>query len=301
MHEGLLKDAGRRRRVVDDHMFNPGLAQFPHARFRLQVFTAPGLRPVAVATQTAGEGPSLINGAEQYAQAAWRQTCPQELRPPIWVQRFLMDEAAPGRYAAQWVELEVVDGVVQPALRGCGVTEQELAELVGQSVDLGRGDRAEVERPVEPVMVLEPTPVVTLPRPDRDADRACRPAGISRRQVWIRQLRPRRGGTDCCWYHGGDWHEVSAAAIEALSQAHAAGVEDEDLALEALRRAKRTGWDGWRWEALESLLIDPIQVDEEAPDRHVNGRHRTQAMLEAGVRRTVVGHWPRYPAGSPPT
>jgi hypothetical protein len=39
---------------------------------RVQLFTAPGHRPVAVVTQRAEEGPSLTNWAERYAAAVWQ-------------------------------------------------------------------------------------------------------------------------------------------------------------------------------------------------------------------------------------
>ncbi|MGW4789515.1 hypothetical protein [Streptomyces sp. NPDC004230] len=60
-----------RRLSVDDHMFTaPGLP----GTFRLQRFTAPGARPVAVATQIAGaEGMGLMNGAERFAGAVWER------------------------------------------------------------------------------------------------------------------------------------------------------------------------------------------------------------------------------------
>jgi hypothetical protein len=39
-------------------------------------------------------------------------------------------------------------------------------------------------------------------------------------------------------------------------------------------------------DALRTLVLDPIQVEDRD---FINGRHRTQALLEAGVRRSVVG------------
>ncbi len=67
----LRLHAGPRTRSVDEHMF-----RVDRSSFRLQLFTAPGLRPVAVATQTVGEGASLMNRAERFAEAIWQRHCP---------------------------------------------------------------------------------------------------------------------------------------------------------------------------------------------------------------------------------
>jgi hypothetical protein len=43
----------------------------------------------------------------------------------------------------------------------------------------------------------------------------------------------------------------------------------------------------------ESLLRDPIQPGrgEDGRGYYVNGRHRSQAMLDTGVSRTLVASW----------
>ncbi|MFD5065758.1 hypothetical protein, partial [Streptomyces sp. NPDC058394] len=62
--------AAARWRTVDEHMFTvPGLP----GTFRLQLFTAPGARSVAVVTQHVGEGMGLMNGAERFAAAVWER------------------------------------------------------------------------------------------------------------------------------------------------------------------------------------------------------------------------------------
>jgi hypothetical protein len=45
-------------------LFRAPTATGHEANFRLQLFTGPGTRPVAVATQTTGEGMCLANAAE---------------------------------------------------------------------------------------------------------------------------------------------------------------------------------------------------------------------------------------------
>lgn len=60
------------------------------ATFRLQLFTAPRGRPVAVVIQWAGEGVGLINEGERYAEAVWLRHCPAEPGPPVWIERLLL-------------------------------------------------------------------------------------------------------------------------------------------------------------------------------------------------------------------
>jgi hypothetical protein len=58
-----------RQRTSDEHMFQLPAGARWRLTFRLQLFTAPGARPVAVATQMtgAGDGASLTNAAEHCA------------------------------------------------------------------------------------------------------------------------------------------------------------------------------------------------------------------------------------------
>jgi hypothetical protein len=70
------------QRVVDDHMFAAGEGALRSATFRLQLYTAPGTRPVAVVVQSHGEGPSVFNAAERYAEAVWQRCCPTCVRVP---------------------------------------------------------------------------------------------------------------------------------------------------------------------------------------------------------------------------
>jgi hypothetical protein len=56
VRELLASHAGARQRVADDYMFTVTRDGYRVGTFRLQLFTAPGTRPVAVATQTAGRG-----------------------------------------------------------------------------------------------------------------------------------------------------------------------------------------------------------------------------------------------------
>jgi hypothetical protein len=50
-------------------------------------------------------------------------------------------------------------------------------------------------------------------------------------------------------------------------------------------------WPPRWWRPPRSLLLDPIQPERSSPGGYINGRHRAQAMLDDGVRRTVVARW----------
>lgn len=84
----LLAEAAPRERAIDDHMFAVDRRRRHPATFRLQLFTTPHARPVAVVTQQAGEGAGLINEGERYAEAVWQRHCPAEPGPPVWLTDF---------------------------------------------------------------------------------------------------------------------------------------------------------------------------------------------------------------------
>ena len=61
----------------NDRMFTAGESWGIPCTFRLQLFTANGHRPVALATQTADEGTSLTNAAERCAARVWELHTPE--------------------------------------------------------------------------------------------------------------------------------------------------------------------------------------------------------------------------------
>ena len=106
-----------------------------------------------------------------------------------------------------------------------------------------------------------------------------------------RQMAPRRGARDYCWYHSGDWHRVSALAIQLAREAQRAGTAFEDVPGYAREHADRLDLIQWERESLDSLLYDTVRPYRPLRDRTLgynNGQHRAQAMLDAGVRRTLV-------------
>jgi hypothetical protein len=282
--------AAARRLSVDDHMFTtPGLA----GTFRLQLFTADGARPVAVATQIAGaEGMGLMNGAERFAGAVWERHCPDQDQPPVWVERQLWPERS--RQETRFRRV-VFAGADRYRPRGPGwsvITYVQLQDLVGAPVATDRGT-GYVPRPAEPEqrLVFGEFAVSRLARPRPFREPVCMPAGVPWWQRWARQVLPRRGDArPCCWYHGGDWHTVNAMALEVLERARAQSVDPDDMEEFATAHATTAGATRWQTEALATLfnIADAIQPSSETG--YINGQHRAQAMLEAGVRRTVVLH-----------
>lgn len=76
-------------------------------------------------------------------------------------------------------------------------------------------------------------------RPFREP--ACMPAGVP----WGRQVLPRRGARTCCSYHGGDWHAVSAMALEVLERARVQSVDPDGMEKFATAHAAATGATRW--------------------------------------------------------
>ncbi|WP_239341780.1 hypothetical protein [Frankia sp. CiP3] len=288
---GHLQPATRTR-TVDDHMFS--VRHGPRqATFRLQLFTASGLRPVAVATQRTDEGKSLMNAAERYAEAVWTRHFPHDPEPPIWIEYQLLPGAA-SRFKEVTFTVTGPHQLSSPRWRH--LTLEELRRLVGAVVDPDRGEGyvSRVEE-AEPQMIYTVVRVAGLPRPEPFREPACMPVGIPGWRRWIRQLFPRHRGRGCCWYHRGDWHRVSATAVRLLVQAQQDGVDLENIGVHVRDQAMAEGLTGWYLEALSTLvsLGDGIAVeqDDDGHDQYLNGQHRAQAMLDAGVRTTVVLRW----------
>ncbi|MFB0620276.1 hypothetical protein [Streptomyces sp. AGS-58] len=86
----------------------------------------------------------------------------------------------------------------------------------------------------------------------------------------------------CCWYHGGDWHAVNAMALEVLERACAQCMEPDDMEEFAIAHAAAA--TRWQTEALASLFNIANAIQPASQTGYINGQHRAQAMLEAGVR-----------------
>lgn len=292
----LLRSEGAiRSRVVDDHMFAVSSASGGPATFRLQLFAAPGTRPVAVATQTLSEGMSLINAAEEYASAVWQRMCPECLDGPIWIEHLLDRDGRSGRF--RLVVFSVDGGYELSAPSWYPISAGQLARLVGEVVDEDRGSGF-VPRLREPEEELRYKVVWVwrMPRPNPFRARKCMPAGISWRTRLWRQLFPRRRVMDCCEYHSVDWHRVSRSVVRIARQASRTGLRGDDLADKAYDLVDAAQRLTPAERAAAATLISPaegIQLLRPKSWRtsYVNGQHRSQAMLDAGVRRTVIVCW----------
>lgn len=290
----VLAYAAPRERVVDEHMFAVDDGVGRRGTFRLQLFTAAGARPVAIVTQQfdsgPGEGASLTNAAEHYAAAVWRRYFPDDAEPPIWIQLVLLGGDSPLE-GFQAVKFTVTGPHRLERPNWEPLRPQEVAALVGGEVDPGRGE-GYIPAPAEPEaeFFYRVAWVAALPRPEPFREPACMPRGTSWPRRLGRQLLPRRSARSCCWYHGGDWHRVSRAAIRLVRAARKAEVPTDDIYLWCKERIRQQNLSEWEIAALDSLLAGPgigIQPSE-GGHSYINGQHRAQAMLDTGVHRTVV-------------
>ncbi|MEU3920095.1 hypothetical protein [Streptomyces sp. NPDC029004] len=284
LEELLSTAAASRERTVDDHMFRAGEVMGVPCTFRLQLFTAPGERPVAVATQLPDEGASLINRAERYAAQVWRAHCASEQQPPIWIQHLLPDEGF------TFVPFDVTG---QYELGNPGwqdISVEQLAHLVGRPVDVARGDGYIPHVPPPPDRLqYEVMQVSDLPeaRPFRTW---CMPTRTSLRRLAARLVRWVKGPSRCCWYHDQDWLAVSELAILVVEQARRDGLADDEISEEIVERARGLGGGERELPAVVSLLSPATAiVPHLGPEpSYTNGNHRARAMHDAGVERTVV-------------
>jgi hypothetical protein len=286
----LAQHAAVRTRVVDEHMFAVDQPGRPPATFRLQLFTAPGARPVAVVTQEEREGQSLSNAAEEYATEVWRRHCVESAEPPIWIEHQLLPDK-------QMEQLLVVTFTSAGPFQleepnWSGITHLQIGELVGVPVDFERGEGFQLRPPeLEPQHYYRVMWVAAFPRP-KPFRETCMPA-LSGWQRLARQLVPRVRVRECYWYHGGDWRRVCSAAVRLVHRAVCTEVPFDDIRQAVLDAARVEGMSDWEMDALFTLLAYPIELGRRGRWRtyYVNGQHRSRAMLEAGVRRTITVDW----------
>jgi hypothetical protein len=131
--------------------------------------------------------------------------------------------------------------------------------------------------------------VSRLPAPEEIEHPVCMTGrllpGVRRR---VRQLAPRPALRDCCDFHGQDWARASETAIRLLEQAKAEGVTGEAAGEWVQELAKAEGISQTDADAVGCLVdtCDPLMLDDEGGI--YGGRHRIQAMIDQGVRRTVL-------------
>lgn len=297
----LTAHAAARERTADEHMFTA--RSWNGARlgtFRLQLFTAPGTRPVAVATQGPAEGGRLADGAGDYAAEVWRRHFPGSAEPPVWITLQLapcsLEERRPQRFSLVTFRLWEPYAMSWP--QRFPMTDADVAALVGAPVGRDRGDGYQpwpTEPDPEPVWLVAWT--ILLPRPE-GMDRGCITAAPPWWRCLARQVIPSRTTRDCCYYHRVNWRQVSAAAVRVTRQARREGLGGEAFGDRAAALAAAQGLPAQEEEALAELLAEYSAIQPGPRFRlragYTNGRHRTTAMLDVGVRRTVIVRW-RYP------
>ena len=140
--------------------------------------------------------------------------------------------------------------------------------------------------------------ILTLPRIDPPIARDCMALPPSWPKRLARQIVPRTRIRDCCWHHRIDWRPAAAAAVRIARQITREHITDEEEMYDrATTLIRALGLPEHQQDAVETLLNphDGITLDHKGYDRwrlsYMNGRKRTHAMLEAGVRRTIVVGW----------
>ncbi|MEV0649980.1 hypothetical protein AB0I28_32455 [Phytomonospora sp. NPDC050363] len=239
-----------------------------------------------------------MNAAERFIEAVWEQHCPDKPEPPIFVANQLEPDLGIQVYGFETADRYKVG---RPRW-GPHLSTDELAELVGGPIDPGRGEgMVPWVYPPEGRLVFRVVTVVGLPRADHEGDPPCMPAPTPWWRRVGRQVVPRRVRPECCSYHLGDWRRAAAAAVAALR--HAQAIHAPEDGIQEVRRTAYRHLDAQpdldattrRWAS--SLFTDPVQPHYDVGG-YTNGRHRSQAMLDAGARRTVVGIW-EPPQGRP--
>lgn len=138
--------------------------------------------------------------------------------------------------------------------------------------------------------------LVTMPPIDPPIARDCMATSMTMPTRLAHQVTGHSVIRDCCWHHGVDWHQMSAMAVTLARRLRREHITDEDDRLTRANDLTCALSEDQRGAVLSLLSPDDgITVHHEAGDRrrlsYQNGRKRTHAMLEAGVRRTVVVRW----------
>lgn len=121
----------------------------------------------------------------------------------------------------------------------------------------------------------------------------CMMPPITWRRRFLRQLFPRRGVQDCCYYHGQDFHAIATAVIaiyRRVSRRDLGNEQADELTFQSLQATGLTKNE----QMTAMMLLDEdcgIQIWRPQGERrwtYANGRHRARALMDAGVRRIVV-------------
>jgi hypothetical protein len=132
------------------------------------------------------------------------------------------------------------------------------------------------------------TPIAKLPLPEELEDPCMARRRLRTVHRVIRQLSPRPAPCGCCTYHDQDWSAASENAIRLLQIAQGEGLTGQDAAERVAELATAEGLDRQEIDAIYCLVStdDPLMLDDEGGI--YEGRHRIQAMIDQGVKRTIL-------------
>jgi hypothetical protein len=121
----------------------------------------------------------------------------------------------------------------------------------------------------------------------------CMMPPITWRQRLLRQIFPRRSVHDCCLYHRQDLHAIAAAVLTAYRQITRRGLEGDEADEFTFRLLQDTELTEDEQMTATLLLSEDcgIQIWRPPGERrwtYQDGRHRARALMDAGVRRTLI-------------
>jgi len=193
---------------------------------------------------------------------------------------------------------------LRPYLVAAALASRGLATIHGTAAGQGQAGEADAERgPAwkrwrrgdgrKLVWVMR-LPQIDPPFTENQRERdGCMMPALSWPQRLARQVFPRRGVRECCYYHRQDFHAIAATVNAVYRQVRRSGLDGEDaddLRYRLLEQASLS--EDERTTAL--LLLDQdcgICVWRPPGERHwtyQDGRHRARALMDAGVRRIPI-------------
>jgi hypothetical protein len=121
----------------------------------------------------------------------------------------------------------------------------------------------------------------------------CMMAPLSWRQRVLRQVFPRRGVRDCCYYHRQDFHAIAAAVNAIHRQLRRSGLDGDDADELMFRLLDGCGLSEDEHSTAMLLLAEDcgIQISRSPGERrwtYDGGRHRARALMDAGVHRIII-------------
>ena len=180
--------------------------------------------------------------------------------------------------------------------RGLAVIQEAAAELTQDSGTNAEQRPAKKRRPVNGhklVWVMR-LPQIDPPFAEDERERdGCMMHPPSWLQRVLRQVFPRRGVRDCCYYHRQDFHAIAATVNAAHRQLLRSGLDGDDVDELRFRLLKEAGLSEDERSTAMLLLAEDCGISIWRPPgerrwTYQDGRHRACALMDAGVRRILV-------------